>query len=121
MDHWQSYGGSVRYALNKQWGIAARYERMRDPNSIFSELLSPYLLNGFQLKGSTVTLEYLPAREMTVRLEGRFTSLGQAAYELDNGKLVNNDLFIMLSVALKLKHQSFIEKYEEPFLKSQFY
>jgi hypothetical protein len=30
MDQWQAYGGSVRYALTPEWGIAARYERLRD-------------------------------------------------------------------------------------------
>lgn len=121
MDQWQSYGGSVRYALSKKWGVAARYEHMDDPNSIFNELLSPYLTNGFNLKGATLTFEYLPSSEVTVRVEGRTTRLNQAAYETGTGELKNDDFFLMISAAIKLKHESFIERRSEPFLKSQFY
>jgi hypothetical protein len=121
MDQWQSYGGSVRYAINHSWGIAARYEYMHDPNSIINELLSPSLTNGFVMRGSTATLEYLPSPEVTVRVEARRTNLNQAAYELSDGTVSQSDYFVMFSVALKMKHQSFIEKKSEPFLKSQFY
>lgn len=119
-NQYEAYGLSVRYAVNEKWGIAARHEYIHDPKAIINEIVSAKLPNGTLENGSTLTLEYLPAREVTIRLEGRYTSLNGPAFELDDGTFVSNDFFIMLSGAIKLKHQSFIEKFKEPFLKSQF-
>ncbi len=47
IDQWESYGGSVRYSVNNKWGIAARYERVHDPNSIINEIITN-TPNGFQ-------------------------------------------------------------------------
>jgi hypothetical protein len=119
-NRYEAMGLSTRYGVNSKWGIAARYEYIHDPDAIINELVSPQLPNGILLNGSTLTLEYLPAREVTIRLEGRYTSVNNPAFGELNGKFASNDLFIMLSAAIKLKHQSFIEKFTEPFLKSQF-
>jgi hypothetical protein len=119
-NQYEAMGLSVRYAFNKQWGVAARYEHINDPNAIINELVSPNLTNGFIHHGSTFTLEYLPAPEVTFRFEARYTTLNNAAFEKADGSLTENDLFFMFSGAIKLKHRSFIEKFKEPFLKSQF-
>ncbi len=120
MDHWESYGGSIRFALTKTWGIAARYEQLHDPNAIINELISPYLANGMGLRSSTLTLEYLPSPEVTFRAESRWTLLDAPAYELADGELRKDDFFLMFSVAIRLHHESFFER-NRGYLKSQFY
>jgi hypothetical protein len=118
MDQWQSYGGSVRYAINDELGIAARYERVYDPHSIINEIITN-TPNGFQLHGSTLTLEYLPSDEITVRLEGRHSLSLDPIFTNETNK-VDNDLFIMLAVAVKLKNWGLIKINKEPGLKDQF-
>jgi Putative beta-barrel porin-2, OmpL-like. bbp2 len=118
IDQWESYGGSVRYSVNNKWGVAARYERVHDPNSIINEIITN-TPNGFQIHGSTLTLEYLPAEEVTVRLEGRHSSAMDPIFNEGNTK-VNTDMFVMLAVAVKLKNWGLVKINKEPGLKDQF-
>jgi hypothetical protein len=120
-NQYEAYGLSVRYALNNKWGIAGRHEYIHDPDAIINELVSSRLPNGAVLNGSTFTLEYLPAPEVTLRFETRYSDFNNAAFEKVSGGTTNTDIFFMFSAAIKLKHTSFIEKFEEPFLKSQFH
>jgi hypothetical protein len=110
----------VRYAVSPKWGVAARQEYIHDPSAIINELVSPNLTNGILQNGSTFTLEYLPAEEVTLRFETRYTSLNQAAFEKANGTKTDTDIFFMISAAIKLKHTASIQRFQEPFLKSQF-
>ncbi len=119
MDQWQAYGGSIRYALNNQWGIAARYESVLDPNSIINEIITN-TPNGFQMYGSTFTLEYLPADEVTIRLEGRHSYALDPIFSNNTINKTNTDVFIMLAVAVKLKNWGLIKINQEPGLKDQF-
>jgi hypothetical protein len=119
-DQYEAYGLSVRYAIDRCWAVAGRYEHINDPQAIINELVSTSLPNGFINHGSTFTLEFVPAFETTFRFEARYTSLNQSAFQKQDGTFTNDDIFFMFSAAIKLKHRTFIEKFTEPFLKSQF-
>lgn len=119
LDYWQSYGGSLRYALTDKWGIAGRYEYVHDPNSIINEIITN-TPNGFQMRGSTLTLEYLPAEEVAVRFEARHSNSVDPIFFDHTGGKVKEDVFIMLAVAVKFKNWGRIKINNEPGLKDQF-
>jgi hypothetical protein len=119
MDQWQAYGGSVRYALTPEWGIAARYERIYDPNQIINEVITN-TPNGFQLHGSTLTLEYNPAPQVMLRLEGRHSLSKDAIYNYGDGQKSKQDFFIMFSVAIQLKNSTAVKMKQEPALKDNY-
>lgn len=116
---WESYGGSIRYAITPQWGVAGRYEYVHDPNSIINEIITN-TPNGFQMKGATFTLEYLPANEITVRLEARHSNSLDPVFFDDKGGKVREDFFIMASVAVRLQNWGVLKINREPGLKEQF-
>ncbi|MBS1553866.1 MAG: outer membrane beta-barrel protein [Bacteroidetes bacterium] len=119
LDQWESYGGSIRYAITPQWGVAGRYEYVHDPNSIINEIITN-TPNGFQMKGATFTLEYLPANEITVRLEARHSNSLDPVFFNDKGGKVREDFFIMASVAVRLQNWGVLKINREPGLKEQF-
>lgn len=119
LDQWQAYGGSVRYALTPEWGIAARYERIYDPNQIINEVITN-TPNGFQLHGSTLTLEYNPAPQVMMRLEGRHSLSKDAIYNYGDGQKSKQDFFVMFAVAIQLKNSTAVKMKQEPALKDNY-
>lgn len=120
MNYWHSYGGSVRYAVSPKWGVAARYERINDPDQIINDIITS-TPNGFQMHGSTLTLEYLLNQEATFRLEGRHTLSKDPIFTTHNPyEKINNDFFIMLSIAIKFNHWGLVKVNKDPALKDQF-
>ena len=105
-------GLSIRYAIADKWGIAARYERLYDPDEINPDLKAnnPYgkedpalpapTPSGFQADGYTLTLEYLPSSHLTMRLEGRYTESKSPIYIRDAHQPTRTDSFIYSSIAV---------------------
>lgn len=107
--YWQSFGLSVRYAVNKKWGVATRYEHINDPDQIINDLVRPSvtLPNGFRYHGSTLTVEYLPNEDVTFRLEARDSRNIDPIFSNQEGIAKSKtDFFIMFSVAMKFAHWS---------------
>ncbi|MBS1544243.1 MAG: outer membrane beta-barrel protein [Bacteroidetes bacterium] len=115
-DEWYAMGGSLRYAITNQWGFAARYEYVHDPNQIINEVITN-TPNGFQMKGTTLTLEYLPAPQVTFRLESRLSRSLDPIYPNDTGANEKTDFFVMGSIAIQLKNSAAVKMRPEPGLK----
>jgi hypothetical protein len=97
---WQSYGLSVRYALNDQHGVAGRYDRTRDPSTIVPEL-NTGSVHGWNSNGYTLTYEYLYSPTLTFRLEGRYVKSQDAIFQTDDkDEFSDEDSFVLTQIAL---------------------
>jgi Putative beta-barrel porin-2, OmpL-like. bbp2 len=103
--HWHAYGLSARYQLPKHFAIALRYERMYDPHNIIPEI-NAHTLNGFQLHGCTLTLEYIPAPNVVFRVEGRFSDSLDSVFNTQNMEKSRYDSFLMLATHLTFPRKS---------------
>ena len=100
---WQSWGMSARYAINPKHGVAARYDRTRDPNNIIPELRSTTapMPNGWKSNGYTLTYEYLFNSATTFRVEGRYVKAQSAVFKTQKiNKFVDEDSFLYSSIAM---------------------
>ncbi len=88
--------------------MAARYERVHDPNQIINEVITN-TPNGFQLDGSTLTLEYLPAPQVTMRLEGRYSLAKDPIYNYGDNLKSRQDFFVMAAIAIQLKNSTAVK------------
>ena len=123
MKYWQSYGGSVRYGINKKWGVAARYEHVNDPDQIINDLVRQgvTLQYGFQYYGSTLTIEHLPNDDITFRIEARHSKNSSPIFtNYDGVAKSDTDFFIMFSIAMKFTHWGLVNIRKNPVLKDQF-
>jgi hypothetical protein len=127
MNYWHAYGGSIRYAVGKKMGIAARYEHINDPDQIINDLVRTNLPqggkldHGFIYHGSTLTFEYLPNSDVTFRLEVRDSRNIDAIFTDQNGIAKSKtDFFIMFSIAMKFTQWGLVKVNRDPVLKNQF-
>jgi hypothetical protein len=72
----------VRYLLDKQWAVAARYEYYKDKNGIFINTGTP---NGFNTAGYSLNLDYIPFPNAIIRLEGKTYSSKDKIFISANG------------------------------------
>lgn len=100
---------SIRYAIDKDWAIASRWDMVMDPNNMIPELngklITPSLINtinnpnGWQSNSVTLTLERILNNNLTVRMEGRY-ALNKDKLFLDGpSRLVNYDGYVLVSMA----------------------
>ena len=118
-DQWYAVGGSVRFAPVPAWGIAVRYEYVHDPHQIINELITN-TTNGFQMRGTTLTLEHLPAPQVVLRLEGRYSKARDAIYNHGDGQKKEDDFFVMLAIAIQLKNSTAVKMKTEAGLKDSY-
>ena len=118
-DQWYAVGGSLRFAPAPAWGIAARYEYVHDPNQIINEVVTN-TPNGFQMKGSTLTLEYLPAPQVTLRLEGRYSNAIDQIFNYEDNLKSKQDFFVMLAIAIQLKNSTAVKMRNEAGVKDSY-
>ena len=91
---WQAFAGYVRIAPNDRWAFAIRGEFFRDPDAAISGASQT-------LSEGTGTIEYKPAGNLIVRLEGRYdhsTAAVFAAREPDQTKK-NQFLLVLGAIA----------------------
>jgi Putative beta-barrel porin-2, OmpL-like. bbp2 len=116
---WYAVGGSIRYTINREWGIAGRYEYVHDPNQIINEVIT-HTPNGFQMQGTTATIEYVPSPQVTVRLEGRYSQTKDYNFPYEKSQTSQHDLFIMAAIAIQLKNSTAVKMRTEPGLKDSY-
>lgn len=97
---WQSIGLSVRYAVSKQHGIAARFDRTFDPYGTIPELKTS-TPHGWNSNGYTLTYEYLFNEMATFRLEGRYVKSKDAVFKRHlASKFSDEESFAMAQMAV---------------------
>ncbi|HAI77234.1 MAG TPA: hypothetical protein DCM08_13425 [Microscillaceae bacterium] len=91
---------SIRYALAAHWGVAARWDRVYDPQGLIPELTT-HSPNGWQSDSFTLTFEYLPLPQITFRTEGRYGWNKDAVFRDADNLPTNKDYFALVSAAVQ--------------------
>ena len=100
---WQSWALSARYALTAKHGLAARFDRTRDPHNIIPELntTTAPMPHGWNSNGYTLTYEYLFNEATTIRVEGRYVKTEDAVFKTKSPtRFSDEDSFVTSSVAM---------------------
>jgi hypothetical protein len=84
----------ARYAVAEQFGVAARGEYFRDTNGF----INPYPQNTQDLVGGTLTLDYLPADFLTIRLDNRLDWSSRKIFNSQIRDLVGSQFTTTLGV-----------------------
>lgn len=65
---WYTPVGVVRYIPSEKWSVAYRAEYFKDKHGV---IITTGTSNGFATVGNSINIDYLPAKGMIMRLEGR--------------------------------------------------
>lgn len=84
---WFSPVGIFRYAINDQWALAARVEYYKDENGVIIATGTP---RGFQTMGYSLNVDYSPAKNVLVRIEGRNLDSKDAVFTKGNEQVKTN-------------------------------
>ena len=93
---WYSPVLIFKYAFNKKWAIAGRFEYYRDRNGVIIATGSP---NGFQSTGYSIGIDHNPIKNMVVRLEARNLHSKDNIFIKPSG-YTGNDAFITSALAV---------------------
>jgi len=85
--------------LSENWSAAFRIEYYQDKAGV---RIPTETTNGFRTAGLSMNLDYKPANNLICRLEGRWLKSKDDQFLREN-LLVNEDLFITTSIAVKLE------------------
>jgi hypothetical protein len=83
---WYSPVGILRYAFNDQWALAGRVEYYKDENGVIVATGTP---KGFQTMGYSLNVDYSPAKNVLVRIEGRTLNSKDAVFIKGNEQVKN--------------------------------
>lgn len=89
---------SIRYGINEKIGVAARWDYIYDKANIIPELYTG-TPNGWQSNSATLTFEYLPIPQITMRLEGRYGMNKDAVFRGRYNEATRVDWYGIASVA----------------------
>jgi hypothetical protein len=88
--------GIIKYSINDKWALAARIEYYSDPHGVIIATGTP---NGFKTSGYSLNIDYAPANNVLVRLEGRSLDSKDKIFVKGN-RTTNNNTFISGSIAV---------------------
>jgi hypothetical protein len=100
-DTWHTGAAFVRYKLAEKWSATARAEYYNADHGVIINSLSPNLTDAdFKVKAGSLNLDYLPASNVALRVEGRMFYSGRAFLTDRNGLPTNNYGNLTSSIAL---------------------
>lgn len=96
MNTWYSPVAIIRYAPVDRWAMAVRGEYYNDEEGVIISTRTP---NGFKTSGFSANVDYLPAKNIALRLEGRLlNSRDKIFIKHENG--TNNNTAVTFSAAV---------------------
>ena len=98
MNTWYTPVLIVKYNINSQWALAARGEYYNDKNGVIIASGTP---GGFQTTGYSLNLDYAPAANVLVRIEGRHFNSKDPVF-IKGATTQKNNTFLTASIALNL-------------------
>lgn len=87
----------ARYTINPKWAVAGRVEYYEDKNGVFISTGTP---NGFKTTGYSLNLDYAPAANAVIRLEGKVYDSKDKIFVRDLDNAVNHNAAITASFAV---------------------
>lgn len=82
----------AQYKINDKWAVAGRYEYYDDANNV---IVPTIFSNGFQTQGYSMNIDYSPAKNVKLRVEGR--ALNSRDFNFVANPYVYRDNFILAS------------------------
>ena len=95
---WYAPVAILKYTINNKWAITGRAEHYNDKNAVIISTGTP---NGFQTTGYSLNIDFVPAKNVLVRLEGRSFNSMDAIFSKSNSVTKNNSL-VVSSIAISL-------------------
>jgi hypothetical protein len=89
---------SLRYAIARRFGVAVRYDYLYDRADIVPELKTN-TPNGWQSHSGTLTLEYLPLPQLTLRVEGRYGNNKDPVFRNAVNELIRHDYYAIFAAS----------------------
>ena len=96
MNTWYSPVLILKYSINDKWAVAARGEYYEDKNGV---IIATGTTNGFKTTGFSLNLDYAPASNVMVRLEGRSLNSKDKIFVKEED-LKKNNVFVTAAVAV---------------------
>lgn len=93
---WCTPVGIIRYTTSEKWSIAYRAEYFKDKDGV---IIATGTSNGFETLGNSINIDYLPAKGMLMRLEGRLFNSKNDIF-IKEGTLKNKNASITFSTAV---------------------
>jgi hypothetical protein len=89
---------SLRYAIARRFGVALRYDYLYDRADIVPELKTN-TPNGWQSHSGTLTFEYLPLPQLTLRVEGRYGNNKDPVFRNAVNDLIRHDYYAIFAAS----------------------
>jgi hypothetical protein len=100
-DTWHTGAAIVRYRLTDKWAAAARAEYYYAQRGVLINNLSPHPGDAdVNLRGASLNLDYAPATNVLVRVEGRMLTARRNIFEQEDNRLADSYGNLTSSVAL---------------------
>lgn len=93
---WYSPVGIIKYTVNGKWGIAGRIEYYNDKNEV---IIATGTTHGFQTTGYSLNIDYAPAKNTLVRVEGRRLRSRDKVF-IKNNLATQSNTFITSSIVV---------------------
>jgi hypothetical protein len=100
-NNWHTVTLILRYQISEKWAMAFRGESYVDRNAVMIESDTP---NGFNTSGLSLNGDFRPIPNLACRMEVRWLNSVDEFFVKDDD-LTKNNLFIVASVAYKLRKQ----------------
>lgn len=94
--NWLSPTIIAHYTINSKWQTAFRTEYYQDENNVIINIYN----QSFRTFGNSWNLDYLPVKNMKLRMEARWLQSETPVF-IKNNQLVENDFFITTSISFE--------------------
>jgi len=97
MNTWYSPVAILRFTPVEQWAFAVRGEYYSDEHGVIISTGSP---NGFKTWGYSANIDYLPAKNMALRLEGRLLNSKDDIFQRSDESATGTNTAVTFSAAV---------------------
>lgn len=97
MNTWYTPAVILRYTVTGQWAIAVRCEYYNDEHGV---IISTGTENGFKTSGFSANVDYLPVKNITLRLEGRMLNSKDDIFLKKDESLTGTNTAVVFSAAV---------------------
>jgi hypothetical protein len=97
MNTWYTPAVILRYTPVDKWAIAVRGEYYNDEHGV---IVSTGTQNGFKTSGFSANVDYMPAKNIALRLEGRMLNSKDDIFQKSNESLTGTNTAVTFSAAV---------------------